>query len=76
MPKKNLFLSLSKYFTRKENKNFVPLLIAVFVLSVFVGIITSILIRQWLIKNMDLLKQIQYQQEVKQIDKLLEKYNY
>lgn len=56
-----------------KDKNFAPLIAAVFILSVFIGIILSIVIKQWLVANIDFVKSIQTKEESKQFEKLLDK---
>lgn len=58
-----------------QSKNFMPLITAVFILSVFVGVILSIVIKYWLIKNIEIIKNIQYSQENKRLEKLLDSHS-
>ena len=75
MPKMNKDFLQSGTLSVKSLKNSLPLMIAVFLLSVFAGIILSIIIRQWLISNMKIIKQTQAKEESQRLDLLLDKFS-
>lgn len=64
---------MTKALELHKDKNFIPLLTAVFILSIFVGIILNVIIKYWLISNIDVVKSIQSGQESKKLEKLLDR---
>lgn len=69
------FLHTTKTLSVKSLKDSLPLMIAVFLLSIFAGIILNIVIRQWFASNTKLIKQIQAKEESQRLDFLLEKFS-
>lgn len=70
MPETKSCCSLNKVIVK--NKKHIPLVISVFILSIFIGIFLSLLIKYALEKNPSLMGKIQAQEETERLDYLLE----
>ena len=56
---------------KTKNKTHTPLLISVFILSIFIGVFLSLLIKYWTENNPSYMNKIQAQEESARIDYLL-----
>lgn len=59
----------------KELKKSSSFMLAVFILSVFAGVILSIIVKQWVLSNINIVKQTQAKEETNRLNLLLDKYN-
>ena len=57
-----------------HGKSQLPLIIATFLLSIFSGILLSIIIQQWLFSHFDIVKKIQAQEEQLLLEQTLDQY--
>lgn len=53
-----------------------PLIFAIFSLSIFAGIILSLIIQQWLFSNIDIVKKIQAKEEEAILEQTLSRYSF
>lgn len=76
----NFKLTLSslkrKVLTKGDPRKFIPLIIATFVLSIFAGILLSLVVRQWMLSNIEVIKRVQAREEALKIERLLDQSTY
>lgn len=63
----------SARFSLKEEEKFIPLIISIFILSIFIGIFITLTVRKWMVSNFDIVKKIQAQEESRRLEKLFDK---
>lgn len=63
----------SAIYSLKEEKKFIPLIISIFILSIFIGIFITLTVRKWMVTNFDIVNKIQAQEESRRLEKLLDK---
>lgn len=73
--KRKVPFDLSKNFLSKEEEKFFPLIISVFILSIFIGILLTVTVRKWLVSNFEVVQKIQAQEESRRIEKLFDKFD-
>lgn len=61
---------------QEENKKQLPLITAIFFLSIFAGVLLSIIIQQWLFSHIDIVNAIQTKEEELLLEKTLDQYSY
>lgn len=63
----------SKYSSKPSmNKNNPPLILAVFILSVLLGVLQGVVVNYWYNRNISLIKQIQAKDETYRLEQLLD----
>ncbi len=64
-----------KFFSKKDIRELFPLLTAIFILSIFAGVLLNIVIKHWVLTNIDVIRRAQAKEEALKIEKLLNRYN-
>lgn len=71
MKKNKQLPDLLKLVPDEKDKNFLPFVFSFLILSVFVGIFISLLVRQWTVGKFKYLQEVMAQEEVRRMDQLL-----
>ncbi len=68
-------MDFKKLMPDRDEKKFMPLVVSVFILSIFAGLFLTVIVRKWMIGSVEVIKKIQAQDESRRLEKLLDDTN-